>query len=185
MMMTSSLHGIQPATSAAVGAFLMVLCGVLNHKEAVQSVAWDPLFMFAGIISLATALTKTGASDVGAEAIQHLLGGTTNPWIINIAFGIVIYVMTQFLSNSAMINVFTPLALMITTRLGMNPVGIMGLMWVAGCSSFVTPMATPGIPLAMQAGGYDFKDVVKTGFLPTLLSLTAGIIWCTLVFPVY
>ena len=185
MMMTSTLHGIQPVVCASVGAFLTVLLGILNHKEAIASVGWDVLFMFAGIMSLASALTKTGASDVVANAIQTLLGGTTNPWIINIAFSVVICIMTQFLSNNAMINVFTPLALMITTKLGMNPVGIMGLMWIAGCASFITPMATPGIPLSMQAAGYNFKDVVKMGVIPSLVALVSGIIWCTLMFPAY
>ena len=185
MMMTSTLHGIQPVVCASVGAFLTVLLGILNHKEAIASVGWDVLFMFAGIMSLASALTKTGASDVVANAIQTLLGGTTNPWIINIAFSVVICIMTQFLSNNAMINVFTPLALMITTKLGMNPVGIMGLMWIAGCASFITPMATPGIPLSMQAAGYNFKDVVKMGAIPSLVALVSGIIWCTLMFPAY
>lgn len=185
LMMTSNVHGLQPVVCASVGAFLIVITGVLNHKEAIQSVGWDVLFMFAGIMSLATALTNTGASDVVASAIQTMLGGTTNPWIINIAFSFVICVMTQFLSNNAMINVFTPLALMITTKLGMNPVGIMGLMWIAGCASFITPMATPGIPLSMQAAGYDFKDVVKMGVIPSLIALVSGIIWCTLFFPAY
>ena len=93
--------------------------------------------------------------------------------------------MTQFLSNTAMVNVFTPLALVITTNLGMNPVGIMGLIYIGSTASFLTPMATPGVPILMAAGGYDFKDVLKLGIGPALLSIGAGIVWCTLMFPAY
>lgn len=46
-------------------------------------------------------------------------------------------------------------------------------------------MATPGIPLSMQAAGYNFKDVVKMGVIPSLVALVSGIIWCTLMFPAY
>ena len=184
-MMTSSLHGFDAATCSAVGAFLMVATNILDMKTAVASVSWDTIFMFAGILPLATALTKTGASDVVANAIQTVLGGTTNPWIINAVFGITAFIMTQFLSNTAMVSVFTPLALVITTNLGMNPVGIMGIIYIGSTASFLTPMATPGVPILMAAGGYDFKDVLKLGFAPALLSIGAGIVWCTLMFPAY
>lgn len=185
MMMTSSFHGIATYTCAAVGAFLMVLVGVLNEKECFSSVNWGLVFMFAGILPLATALTKTGASDIVANAIQGLLGGTTNVWLINIAFTLTAWILTQFMSNLAMINVFTPLALMVCINAGMDPVGVMGLINIAAGASLLTPMATPSIPLVMGAGGYNFKDIVKTGFIPALLQVVVGMIWCTFMFPAF
>ena len=163
----------------------MVLLGVLSEKEAIASVNWSMVFMFAGVLPLATALTKTGASDVVAKAIQTALGGTTNPWIINIAFGLVVFIMTQFLSNTAMVAVFVPLALMVCTELNMNPTGIMGIVYIAATSSYLTPMATPGVPLAMGAAGYTFKDVVKMGLLPALVCIIVGIVWNSIVFPAF
>lgn len=185
LMLTNALHGIPAVTIAACGAFLMVLLGVLSEKEAIASVNWSMVFMFAGVLPLATALTKTGASDVVAKAIQTALGGTTNPWIINIAFGLVVFIMTQFLSNTAMVAVFVPLALMVCTELNMNPTGIMGIVYIAATSSYLTPMATPGVPLAMGAAGYTFKDVVKMGLLPALVCIIVGIVWNSIVFPAF
>ena len=185
MMLTNAPHKIPAVTIAAVGAFLIVLTGVLSEKEAISSVNWSMVFMFAGVLPLATALTKTGASDVVAKAIQTALGGTTNPWIINIAFGLVVFIMTQFLSNTAMVAVFVPLALMVCTELNMNPTGIMGIVYIAATSSYLTPMATPGVPLAMGAAGYTFKDVVKMGILPALVSIIVGIVWNSIVFPAF
>ena len=185
LMLTNALHKIPAVTIAAVGAFLIVLTGVLSEKEAVSSVNWSMVFMFAGVLPLATALTKTGASDVVAKAIQTALGGTTNPWVINIAFGLVVFIMTQFLSNTAMVAVFVPLALMVCTELNMNPTGIMGIVYIAATSSYLTPMATPGVPLAMGAAGYTFKDVVKMGILPALVCIVVGIIWNSIVFPAF
>lgn len=185
MMMTSSLHGAATYTCAATGAFLMVLVGVLNEKECFQSVNWGLVFMFAGILPLATALTKTGASNIVASAIQGVLGGTTNVWLINIAFTTTAWVLTQFMSNLAMINVFTPLSLMVCLNAGMNPIGVMGLINIASGASLLTPMATPSIPLAMGAGGYNFRDIVKAGFIPAFLQVAVGVIWCTLIFPAF
>ena len=183
LMITNALHGIAAVNIAAAGAFLIVFLGVLPEKEAVKSVNWGMIFMFAGILPIATALTKTGASDVVANAIQTALGGTTNPWVINFAFGFTVFILTQFLSNTAMVTVFTPLALAICTQLNMNPIGIMGIIYIAATSSYLTPMATPGVPLAMGAAGYSFKDIVKMGLAPALLAILTGIIWCSIAFP--
>lgn len=185
MMMTSSLHGVPAYTSASIGAFLMVLTGILTEKECFQSVSWNMVFMFAGILPLATALTQTGASDVVANALETAMGGTTNPWVINIIFGVVVWLLTQIMSNTAMINVFTPLALLVCSDMGMNPVGIMGIIYIAATASFMTPMASPGVPLAMGAAGYDFRDTMRLGLLPAVVSLVVGVIWCSLMFPAY
>lgn len=174
---------IQAFLVASVGALLMVLLGILPEKEAFSSVNWGMIFLFAGILPLATALTKTGASDVIADAIIAMIGGSTNPWVISIVFTLVCFISTQFLSNTACVQVFTPLALMVCVRLGMNPVGIMGCVNIACTASYLTPMANPGIPLCMDAGGYSMKDCVKIGILPGLVICAVGVVWCALFFP--
>lgn len=170
---------------ACIGAFLMVLVGVLDSKQAIGAVNWDMVFLFAGVLPLATALTKTGASDVIADFIVTLIGGSTNPWIISTVFVLISFISTQFLSNTACVQVFMPLILMVCVRLGMNPIGAMSLVNIGCTASYLTPMANPGIPLCMAAGGYSLKDCVKIGILPGLLICTVGVIWCSLFFPAF
>lgn len=184
MIMANSLH-IQIVMVACISAILMLICGVLTEKEAIASVNFGMICFFAGILPLATALTKTGASDVIANGIITILGGTTNPWLISTVFVLVCFVCTQFLSNTGCVQVFTPLALMVCVKLGMNPVGIMCMVQIGSTASYLTPMANPGVPLAMAAGGYSLKDCLKIGILPGLLICAVGIIWCSLIFPVY
>lgn len=184
MIMANSLH-IQIVMVACVCAVLMLVCGVLTEKEAMASINFGMIFFFAGILPLATALTKTGASDVIANGIITVLGGTTNPWIISTVFIMVCFVCTQFLSNTGCTQVFTPLALMVCVKLGMNPVGIMCMVQIGSTASYLTPMANPGVPLAMASGGYNLKDCLKIGILPGLIICAAGIIWCSLIFPAY
>ena len=185
LMILASALKLQTFLIASCGALLMVLFGVLSEREAFNSTNWGMLFLFAGILPLATALTKTGASDVVADAIIAIIGGSTNPWVISIVFTLVCFISTQFLSNTACVQVFTPLALMVCVRLNMNPVGIMGCVNIACTASYLTPMANPGIPLCMDAGGYCLKDCVKMGILPGLLICAVGVVWCALFFPPY
>lgn len=185
LMILSNTLGIPVYLVACGGAVLMVLCGVLTEPQAFGSVNFGMVFFFAGILPLATALTKTGASDVIADSIIRILGGTTNPWIISTVFVMVCFVLTQFMSNTACVQVFTPLALMVCVKLGLNPIGIMSLIYIGCTASFLTPMANPGIPLAMAAGGYSLKDCLKIGILPGLLMCAIGIVWCSIFFPAF
>lgn len=185
MMVLANTLSIDTTLVACVCALLIVLFGILSEKEAISSVNWGMIFLFAGVLPLATALTNTGASDVIADFIVNLIGGSTNPWIISTVFTLVCFVVTQFLSNTACVQVFTPLALMVCVRLGMNPVGVMGCVWIGCTASYLTPMANPGIPLCMAAGGYSLKDCVKIGILPGLLICGVGIVACSLLFPAY
>lgn len=185
LMILAGTIGIQVYTVAIVGASALTLFGILSEKEAFQSINFGMVFFFAAILPLSTALTKTGASDVIADAIITILGGPTNPWLISTVFVLVCFVATQFLSNTGCVQVFTPLALMVCVQLNMNPVGIMSLVNIGCCASYLTPMANPGIPLTMSAGGYSLKDCIKIGILPGLLICATGVVWCSLFFPAY
>ena len=185
LMILAGAIGIQVYTVAIVGASALTLFGILSEKEAFQSINFGMVFFFAAILPLSTALTKTGASDVIADAIITILGGSTNPWLISTVFVLVCFVATQFLSNTGCVQVFTPLALMVCVQLNMNPVGIMSLVNIGCCASYLTPMANPGIPLTMSAGGYSLKDCIKIGILPGLLICATGVVWCSLFFPAY
>ena len=185
LMILAGTIGIQVYTVAIVGASAPTLFGILSEKEAFQSINFGMVFFFAAILPLSTALTKTGASDVIADAIITILGGSTNPWLISTVFVLVCFVATQFLSNTGCVQVFTPLALMVCVQLNMNPVGIMSLVNIGCCASYLTPMANPGIPLTMSAGGYSLKDCIKIGILPGLLICATGVVWCSLFFPAY
>ena len=185
LMILAGTIGIQVYTVAIVGASALTLFGILSEKEAFQSINFGMVFFFAAILPLSTALTKTGASDVIADAIITILGGSTNPWLISTVFVLVCFVATQFLSNTGCVQVFTPLALMVCVQLNMNPVGIMSLVNIGCCASYLTPMANPGIPLTMAAGGYSLKGCIKIGILPGLLICATGVVWCSLFFPAY
>lgn len=185
LMLFSAPLGIPTVLSACAGALAMVIFGIESDKEAIQAINWNFVFMFAGIIPLATALTKTGATDVIANVIVGMLGGSTNPWVISGVFLFIVFLCTQFMSNTAVSAVFMPLAALVSVELKMNPVTIMGLISLGCTISYLTPMAWPGIPITMAAGGYSQKDCIKIGLLPSLVLLAVGIIWISFMFPAY
>ena len=87
--------------------------------------------------------------------------------------------------NQGVSNVFTPICLLTCAALGANPIGPMLLVGAGSLTAFMTPMATPAIPMAMGAGGYDLKSLFKQGWLISLILAIVNIFYVMTVFPAF
>lgn len=168
---------------AVIGAALMVIFGILDGKEAFKAVDVNTISIFAGMLSLATALSKTGAGDLIANGLKAAMGNTTNPYIISACFLIVPWAITQFMNNIAVSNLMLPLAALVAANMGMDPRGAM-IGVLAGCTlSICTPMACAPNALIMEPGSYKFLDYLKIGLPVSMLFLIVYVLWIPLVFP--
>ncbi|MDD6678356.1 MAG: hypothetical protein PUF71_03085 [Firmicutes bacterium] len=51
--------------------------------------------------------------------------------------------------------------------------------------AIIAPMATPAIPVVMEHGGYDGKDLLKMGWLPSIIIAVTSVLIVMTVFPAY
>lgn len=177
--------GVASWTIACIGGILMVLCGVLSSKDAMGALPLDMILLFVGALGLGSALSETGAGDVIGQWLSAVVGGTRNGFVIGALFFIVPFIVTQFMLNRAVIQVFTPICILACKALGANPVGPMILVSVGCLTAFLTPMATPAIPMAMAEGGYDLKDLIKGGWLVTIILTAVYVFYVMTVFPAF
>ena len=185
LMITGSIHGIPTWQISLTGAVLTVLCGVLTEKEAIKALPVSMSFIYVGSLSMATALTNTGAGDIIGSWLSNVLMGTHNGYLIGGAFFVVSFIVTQFMLNKAVYAIFIPIAILTCQALGANPLGPILLSFSGSMSSIMTPMATPAITMAMGAGGYDQKSLFKQGWLISLLLNVGYIAWVMTVFPAF
>lgn len=177
--------GIAMWISAVIGALLLVLTKNMNIKQVVNSINWPTLVMFAGILPLTTALTKTGASQIIGETIENMLGGHPNQYlVIFIIFGVSM-ILTQMMSNTATLALFCPLAGLIALQIGANPQPlIMAAGAAAGCS-LCTPVGSPTNAMVYGPGGYKFWDYMKYGIPLCVLLWIAATLLVPMIWPVY
>lgn len=177
--------GVQPWIVTYIGALLMVLFGTLNTKEAINALPINLACMLIGSLAMAGALTSTGAAEVIGDYLASVLGGVTNGYILGAVFFIVPFALTQFMQNQAVMNIFVPIALLVSRSLGANPIGLM-VMITAGClTAFMTPMATSSIPAVMGAGGYNINSLVKQGIPISILLAIVYILYVPTVLPIF
>ena len=168
-----------------VGALAMVVFGVLSEKEAISSINWSMAFLIVGSFAMGGALTETGAGELVGNILANFANKLSNPYLIGFVFFIVPFLLTQVMMNRTVMIVFIPIAILACKSLGANPVGIIILVQSACLSSFMTPMATPAVPMCMGMGGYDLKSLVKQSLLPAIILCIVSVFWIMTVFPMY
>ena len=162
-----------------------MFCGVLTEKEAIQAIPVSTSCIYVGCLAMATALTNTGAGDIVGQAASTLLAGTRNGYLIGAVFFIVSFLFTQIMLNKAVYGIFIPIAIMTCQAVGANPIGPILLSFSGAMSSILTPMATPAIPMAMAAGGYDQKSLIKQGWLISVILSVGYIFYVMTIFPAF
>lgn len=163
---------VNACVSATVGALALVLVGVVKESEAYRAISWKTLFLFGGILPLSTALEETGAGDIIANVILKAMGNTTNPYIITGVCMLIPCVLSQFLSNSTTMAVFTPLGVSVATAIGADPTAVIMAISVGACLAIATPIGQPGNAMIYGPSGLKFIDYAKPG-LPLLIIMYA------------
>ena len=177
----SSKLGLANWQIAMTGAAFEVVLGVLKPKEATGAVPFAILLMLISALSVGAAMVECGLGDMIGAALANALGGTRNGYVIGAAFFIIPFLLTQLMQNQSVANIFIPIVILTCKALGCNPVGPLILLSAASLTAFLTPSATPTVPLMMGAGGYDQKDLFKMGWLPSLIICVVSV-FCTMTF---
>lgn len=170
---------------ALAGATLTVASGVLKPQEAVKAIPIRIVMLILAALSLGSAMVSCGLGDMIGNAIAGALGGTKNGYVIGAVFFIIPFILTQFMQNQSVSNIFIPVLILTCKSLGCNPVGPLVLLQAATLTAFMTPMATPAIPVVMEYGGYDVKDLLKMGWLPSIIIAVTSVLIVMTVFPAY
>ncbi len=165
------------------GAVLMVVSGVLSEQEAVESIPWWMGFLFVGSLTMGGALTQTGAGEAVGNVLANAIGSLGNPYLMGLVFFLVPFLLTQVMMNRSVMTIFIPIAILACKSMGANPVGVMILVQSACLSSFMTPMATPAVPMCMAAGGYNLNSLMKQSLLPAVALCIVSVGWVMTVFP--
>ena len=170
-------------TSAIIGALACVLTGCLSEKQAYAGIDWTTIFLFAGMLPLASAMDKSGAGKLIAEFVVGLMGASPSPIVIVIAMFILSFGLTQFMSNTAAAALLAPIGISIAQSIGASPYPVIMAIGIAASCAFTTPVATPPNTLVLGPGQFRFMDYVKVGLPLVFISLAVCAIIIPLVWP--
>ena len=170
---------------AVIGAMLCVLTGCLNEKQAYTSIDWVTIFLFAGMMPVATALDQSGAGKMIANAVIGVMGDNPSPYFATGVLFALSCIMTQFMSNTASCALLVPIGISIAQGMGADPHAVLMAIGVAASCAFGTPVGTPPNTLVLGPGQYKFTDYVKAGVPLILVCFVVSLIIIPMVWPFF
>lgn len=183
MVLVSSLGYLSLLQASFIAAFAMIIFKFCTIQQARESIDWRLLMIFAGSISLGTAIQETGIAEYISQGILSVCNG--NPYIALIGICFAATFITELTSNTATAAIFFPIAFQTAVDMGVNPLTFcIGLM-IAVSSSFATPIGSPTHMIVYGQGGFRFTDFMRIGLPMNIIILAANIFITLILFPLY
>lgn len=183
MILLSSLNVMSLLSSAVVAAAAMLIFRCCSPEQAMKSIDWSVLMIFAGSVVIGTAIQKTGVAEALANGVMHICGG--KPLLVMIMMSLTATFVTEFISNTAAGAIFFPIVYHAATTMGCDPMPFLISLMIAVSSSFATPIGSTTHLLVYGPGGYKFSDFMKIGIPMNLIILAANILIVNLVYPIH
>ena len=181
MVVLSALNVMPLLHCAFIAAAAMLVMGCCTPDQAMKSVNWDILMVFACSVVLGVAIQQTGIAERMATGILDVCG--TNPLVVMTAICLVGTFLTEFISNTAAGAIFFPIMYEAAEKLGYDPYPFLIALMISVSSSFATPIGSPTHMLVYGPGGYRFSDFLRIGLLMNLIILAANILIVNIVYP--
>lgn len=181
MIICSSLNIIPLLQASFLAAFAMIILRCCSINQARESIDWGLLMVFAGSISLGSAIEYTGIATKIAEGILSVCGSNPMFALAGICFAATF--LTEFTSNTATAAIFFPITYQIAVTLGVNPLTFCVALMIAVSSSFATPIGSPTHMMVYGPGGYRFVDFMRIGLPMNFIILAADLFIVPLLFP--
>ena len=181
-MVALSAFNVMPLLQCAfIAAAAMLLFRCCSPEQAMRSINWDIIMVFAGSVVLGLAIQKTGIAERLALGILDVCG--TNPIVVMTAICLVGTFITEFISNTAAGAMFFPIMYEAAEKLGYEPYPFLIALMVSVSSSFATPIGSPTHMLVYGPGGYRFSDFMRIGLLMNFIILAANVFIVNIIYP--
>lgn len=181
MVVMSALGMMSLLQCAFLAAAAMLLFRCCTPDQAMKSINWDILMVFAGSVVLGLAIQKTGIAERLATSILDVCG--TNPIVVMTVICLVGTFITEFISNTAAGAMFFPIMYEAAEKMGYDPYPFLIALMISVSSSFATPIGSPTHMLVYGPGGYRFSDFMRIGLLMNFIILAANIFIVNIIYP--
>jgi anion transporter len=179
LWLTDSVHRLSPAVPALIGAALLALprIGVMTWKAVESRLSWGLILTVGTSLSLAAAMTRSGAALWLSDHIVGQLAtltGYPSLLIVGLVAGVAL-VHLGVTNLAACIALLLPITATIAQSAGLNPVVCGLIVTIVVDAVILYPVQTAANLLAYESGYFDSADVRRLG-LGMLVLTTAAVL---------
>ncbi len=168
--------GINSYTVALIPFCVFSLTGVINRRD-LEQINWSVIWMVAGGFALGYGLNASGLAENAVESIPF---ASFSPLLILVIGGLICYLLSNFISNSATAALLMPILAFVCgamgdklDAIGGTPTVLIGVA-VAASSAMILPISTPPNALAFATNLVQQKDMARVGIIVGVISMLLG-----------
>ncbi|MBI4464926.1 MAG: SLC13 family permease [Acidobacteria bacterium] len=176
--LTSRLNWGVVSLLVAISLFVMPLNWkerkfVMTWDEAVKNIEWGTMALVGGALAVGELVgdQELGLGKLFSSSISSIAGPETSRYLFLLATITFAAVMTNLVTNVAVISVLAPIALAVGPALGLNPIALTVTISVACVIGYATPMANPPCAIVFASGYIRIVPMLVRGSLLTLMGI--------------
>ena len=176
LWLLDTVTGINSYTVALVPFVVFALTGVITKRD-LEQINWSVIWMVAGGFALGYGLN---ASGLAANAVKSIPFGEFSPLLILLLSGLICYLLSNFISNSATAALLMPILAVVCAAMGDKldaiggtPTVLIGVA-ISASAAMVLPISTPPNALAYATNLVQQKDMSKMGLIMGALGMVLG-----------
>lgn len=170
--------GVGANTVAMVPIAIFAFTGVVKARD-LQEINWSVIWMVAGGFALGLALNESGSAE---NVIKSIPFGSWSAIAILIISGIICYILSNFISNTATAALLVPILAVVCKGMGSSldsiggtPTVLIGIA-IAASMAMTLPISTPPNAIAHSTGLVKQNEMIKIGLSIGIIGLVLGYI---------
>ena len=181
----SAIGSFPILSGTIIGVTILLIFRVMAPNEAYNSIHWQVIIFIAALIPLGQVIQTSGTADWMGNSIYTLANVFPDHYkpiaLLSLIYLITI-ILTEISSNAATAILMTPIAFVVSAKIGLDPRPFIFAICFAASASFITPIGYQTNLMVYGPGGYKFTDYMKVGFPLALIfwilaTLLIPILW--------
>ncbi len=164
-----SLEVVNKTILAVMGAVLFIAMGIINEHQAYEEIDWNVIFLLIGMMVIVGITKRSGLFQYIAIKSAKMVNG--DPVKILILFSVLTGVLSALLDNVTTVLILTPVTILISVELGLNPVPfIISCALASNIGGMATLIGDPPNIMIGSAAGLGFMEfIINMGPLVVIL----------------
>ncbi len=160
---------------AAVTVVVMAWTKLFPARKYTKYISWDILITIACAFAISRAMANSGVADLIAGGIIRL-GDGYGPHVMLALLFIITNLFTELITNNAGAALAFPLALSLSSQLGVSPMPFFVVICIAASASFSTPIGYQTNLIVQGIGNYKFTDFVRVGLPLNIITFLISVL---------
>jgi len=180
-----ALKGVGDSTIALAAVVMMFIVpngkeGRLLDWDTAVKIPWGMLLLFAGGIAIAKGFVASGLSTMLGDWLASM--STVSTIVMILIICILVTYLTEITSNTATATLLLPILAAAALTIDQDPLLFMVPATICASCAFMLPVATAPNAIAYGTGTIEIKDMVREGFILSLLTVftTTGVTYLVL-----